>query len=182
MRSVSLMAAPIVSQGSTRIAGIDGMPDAGAGVARVGRVGRVGRRRCFARAGRTGRMTRLMSGRIDIFNKDGFLVVRGVIPDTVLDAFIGVLDAEVDRRRHGDVQARRDFRFVRRRAVRHALVPHVAGGGQGAEAAHLACLRVRPRAVRAVDPRGDSRRGGVGGGPGGDRPAATTYCVPSCRR
>ena len=39
-----------------------------------------------------------MSGLIDSFNRDGFLVVRGVIPDTVLDAFIGVLEAEVDRR------------------------------------------------------------------------------------
>ncbi len=43
-------------------------------------------------------MTPLMNRLIDSFNRDGFLVVRDAIPGAVLDAFIGVLEAEVDRR------------------------------------------------------------------------------------
>ena len=39
-----------------------------------------------------------MGRQIDSFNRDGFLVVRDAIPGAVLDSFIGVLEAEVERR------------------------------------------------------------------------------------
>ena len=157
MRPVSLTAGAIVAQRSTgrRMPAPDRCSGRGGGGALH-----------FAHLGSIDRMTPLMSGLVDSFNRDGFLVVPRCHPGSGSGRIHRGAGGGGGPARRGDVRARRDIPSLRRRAVRHALVPHLGRARRGAEAGHLACLRVRTRAVRAVDPRGDSGRGGAGGGRG----------------